>query len=167
MITRKNALSPITLAIAVMLVLMAALAFSISVRQSTPLISYNDDGSRMSVHANVFIASDGVQYRVTITTHYEPRKEVVRIVDMYSLGDKYASITGIMRSDLGSWNELYSCSRDEIKAEAPCPHNDFVAERLLNEALRKIMVRENTIGNLEVLWSWEVRTKEIISQIKN
>lgn len=153
--------------IAGLLVVVGAVVLIMPARQSAPRISYNDDGSQMTVFANVFTASDGVQYRTTITTHYEPEQEVVRIIDMYSLDSKYASITGTMRSDLGSWNEVVSCSKEELRASAACPHNDFGAERLLSEALKKIMVRENTIGNFEVLWAWEVRTKEIINQIKN
>jgi hypothetical protein len=128
----------------------------------------NNDGSTMTVYANVVTtATEKVNYRVTISTHYEPGKKVVRIVDMYSLDDKmHASITGIMREDLGSWNEIYSCSDEELAKPRPyCPHHDFVAERLLNEVTNKTMVRENAIGNMEVFLAWEQGTKDMVNQI--
>ncbi len=168
MITEKG-FPPLKAAgLSVVLVAIGLLVFSIIGGMSAPLIAYNDDGSKMTVYANVITtATEKVSYRVTISTHYEPGKKVVRVVDMYSLEDKmHASITGIMREDLGSWNEIYSCSDDELAKPRPyCPHYDFVAERLLNEAIKKAMVRENAIGNMEVFLAWEQGTKDMVNQI--
>ncbi len=170
MIANKDFSPLMSLSLFVVLFAFGLFVSSIIGGGSAPLIAYNDNGSKMTVYANVITTDiEKAKYRVTVSTHYEPGKKVVRIVDMYSLEDKmHASITGIMREDLDSWNELYSCSSEEFaKPSLKCPHNDFVAERLLNEALRKTMVRENAIGNMEVFWAWEMGTKEVINQIKN
>lgn len=151
----------------VVLAAVGLLVFSIIAGMSAPLIAYNDDGSKMRVYANTVTASDGMKYRVTISTHYEPGKKVFRVVDMYSSESKYANITGIMRSDLGEWNELYACSGNQMGTSTSCPHNGFEAERLLNETVKKTMARQNAIGNMEIFWSWEQGTKEIIDQIKS
>ncbi len=167
MITKKG-LPPLqAVGLSIVLVVIGLLALSIVGRLSAPMIAYNNDGSKMTVYANVITTSEGLKYRVTVSTHYEPNKKTVRIVDMYTLEDRlHASVTGIMREDLGSWNEVVHCSDEEIRNVTSCPHNDFIAERLLNEAVKKTMVRENVIGNMEVMWAWEQGTKEIINQIK-
>ncbi len=174
MITKRGGLPPFApwkaLVLSIVLVAVGLLFFSIIAVMSAPLIAYNNDGSKMTVYANVItIAAEKAKYRVTVSTHYEPGKKAVRVVDMYSLEDKiHASISGSMREDLNSWNEIRSCSAEELAKPSPsCPHNDFVAERLLNEALKKTMVRENAIGNMEVFWAWEQGTKEVINQIKS
>lgn len=164
--TNNRGMSPlIALVMSVLMVAVGLLVLSVIVEMRAPLIAYNGDGSKMTVYANTVTTSDGMKYRVMVSTHYEPGKKTVRIVDMYSLESKYSSITGIMRADLNSWNELYSCSSEQLNGRVPCPQNDFKAERLLGEALKKTMTRANAIGNMEIFWSWEMGTKELIAQI--
>ncbi len=165
MITTKGQLVKFIVSL-IVLIMSGFFVLDLIVGPIAPLIQYNGDGSKMTVYANTVTASDGMKYRVTISTHYEPGKQAVRIVDMYSPESKYASI-GTMRSDFRSWNELYVCSGDQVRTSVSCPRNDFEAEKLLNEAVKKTMIPENTIGNMEILWSWEVGTKEVINQIKN
>lgn len=170
MITRKG-FPPVQTAIAsVVLVAVGLLVLATIGRMSTPLIAYNDNGSKMTVYANVITtATENLKYRVTVSTHYEPGKKVVRIVDMYSLEDKmHASVTGIMHEDLGTWVRTCALSDESLgKPQPSCNEDDHIALRLLNEAMEKTMVRENVIGNMEVFWSWEQGTQEIIEQIKN
>ena len=160
MITARKGFPPVPTAVAsILLVAIGLLVLSIIGRMSAPLIAYNDDGSKMTVYANVITtAIEQAKYRVTVSTHYEPGKKAVRIVDMYSLEDKmHASVTGIMREDLGTWVRTCALSDESLKGAQPqCNENDNIALRLLDEAMKKTMVRENAIGNMEVFWAWEI-----------
>ena len=165
--TTKRGLHPIlALVFGVFPVAVGLVLLSLMTQIGAPLIAYN--GNTMTVYADVLKASDGREYRVTATTHFEPGKKPTRIMDMYSLDAKYANIAAISEGDLISWRNLYVCSRDQMRmTPVSCSPDSGETTKLINEVVRKTMVKRNAIGNFEIYWAWEMETKNFINQINS
>ena len=131
--------------------------------QDKPIVF--DNGPEIMVYANVIKASDGCSYRVEVSDSVDTKThELWRIADAYSLNSQYASITADGKVG-GSWTKLSVCGKDEMKNSLPC-HRDAQAEAIMNELVKSVAVSQNHVGNIEIMWSWEIGTKQLITAIK-
>ncbi len=83
---------------------------------------------------------------------------------MNSLDSKFVEVMITRRADGKSMGRRYACTLETFKNKEQCKY-DVVAGALLEEAIQKVMVSPNIIGNDELLWSWERSGKELRDKI--
>ncbi len=124
------------------------------------------DSTKLTFYGDVVKASDGGDYRVTATIVEMPNDEPRLILDAYSTNGRYVKVL-INRPQHGkdTVQRAYACTAAQFKTEEKyCPLDEY-SKALLAELTVKTMRRENAIGNHELLWSWDLGTKELRTQV--
>ena len=123
---------------------------------------------KLTFYGDMVQASDGGAYRVTVSLDEAPGEVSRLIVDAYSLDGRYAEVFGHrLKNKPSSWVRMYACTQAGYKdrgQEGSC-RPDQQVPALLAELVEKTMRRSSMIGNSELLWSWELGTKELRSKI--
>jgi hypothetical protein len=130
-----------------------------------PLPTIDDpDGSKMVFYADVLTLSDGKSYRVDAVTVRKKGEPRMLVADMYSTDSNFAEVAMVREINKRFSGRRYACTPETYVKRELCRY-DPAAEALLEEAVRKVMKRRNVIGNQELLWSWELGTKELRDKI--
>lgn len=124
------------------------------------------DGVKTISYGDVVTLSDGKTYRVTSTIVRKAGEKDYIVADMFSLDSEFAEVRITRSADGKSLGRRYACTVDafKVRGTGQCIYNP-AASALLEEAIQKVTVPHNLIGNVELLWSWELGTKELRQQI--